>query len=86
MSDASRVPDGYGYYFWLGKIGEHRVTMSWGYGGQLIYIFDDLNVVVVITTDTVGYTYENDDDETPEDKVMAYIERVMKEEVVEAVK
>ena len=86
MSDASRIPDGYGYYFWLGKIGEHRVTMSWGYGGQLIYIFDDLNVVVVITTDTVGYTYENDDDETPEDKVMAYIERVMKEEVVEAVK
>ena len=60
--------------------------MSWGYGGQMIYIFDDLDAVVVITTDTVKYTYEDDDDDMPEHRVMAYIERVMKEEVVEAVK
>jgi hypothetical protein len=59
--------------------------MSWGYGGQMIYIFDDLDAVVVITTDTVRYTYDDDGD-IPENRVMAYIERVMKEEVVEAVK
>jgi CubicO group peptidase (beta-lactamase class C family) len=86
ISDESRVPDGYGYYFWLGRIGEHRVTMSWGYGGQMIYIFDNLATVVVITTDTVNYTYDDDDDDIPEDKVMEYIERIMKEEVLEAVK
>lgn len=84
ISDDSHVPDGYGYYFWLGQIGQHRVTMSWGYGGQMIYIFDDLDAVVVITTDTVRYTY--DDDHIPEDSVMAYLERVMEEEVIEAVK
>ena len=85
ISADSRVTDGYGYYFWLGRIGQHRAIMSWGYGGQMIYIFDDLDVVVVITTDTVRYTYDDDGD-IPENRVMAYIERVMKEEVVEAVK
>ena len=85
ISDDLRVPDGYGYYFWLGRMGGHPVTISWGYGGQMIYMFDDLNTVVAITTDTVNYTYDDDDD-VPEDRVMAYIERVMNEEVVEAVK
>jgi CubicO group peptidase (beta-lactamase class C family) len=84
ISDDSDVPDGYGYYFWIGQIAGHPVTMSWGYGGQLIYIFDDLDVVVVITTDTVRYSY--DDDHMPEAKVMAYIERVMEDEVIQAVK
>jgi hypothetical protein len=51
----------------------------------MIYILDDLDAVVVITTDTVRYTYDDDGD-IPENRVMAYIERVMKEEVVEAVK
>ena len=86
ISTDSHVPDGYGYYFWLGRIAEHPVTISWGYGGQMIYMFDDLDAVAVITTDTVRYTYDADGGDIPEDRVMAYIERVMKEEVVEAVK
>ena len=85
ISGDSRVPDGYGYYFWLGRISQHPVAISWGYGGQMIYIFDDLDVVVVITTDTARYTYDADGG-IPEDKVLAYIERVMQKEVVEAVK
>ena len=86
ISTDSRATDGYGYYFWLGQIGGHRATISWGYGGQMIYIFDDLDAVVVVTTDTVKYTYEDDGNGIPEERVMAYIERVMKEEVVEALK
>ena len=90
ISTDSRVPDGYGYYLWLGRIAEHPVTISWGYGGQMIYMFHDLDAVVVITTDTVRYTYDDDDDDNdgdvPERSVMEYIERVLKEEVVEAVK
>jgi hypothetical protein len=58
--------------------------VSWGYGGQMIYIFPDLGAVVVITTDTVKYAY--DDGNIPERKVMEYIERVVKEEVLEGVK
>jgi CubicO group peptidase (beta-lactamase class C family) len=84
ISSDSRVPDGYGYYFWLGRIGDYRVTVSWGYGGQMIYIFPDLGAVVVITTNTVKYAY--DDGNIPERKVMEYIERVMKEEVLEGIK
>jgi CubicO group peptidase (beta-lactamase class C family) len=94
LSDDSSVPDGYGYYFWLGRIGEHRVTMSWGYGGQMIYMFDDLDAVVVITTDTVKYTYDGDaggdgdeanKSDIPERTVMDYLERVLKDEVIAAV-
>jgi CubicO group peptidase (beta-lactamase class C family) len=86
ISDDSHVPDGYGYYFWLGRLGNHRVTISWGYGGQMIYIFDDIGAVVVITTDTVHYNYDGKYEHIPEDRVMTYIERVMTEEVLEAVK
>jgi CubicO group peptidase (beta-lactamase class C family) len=85
ISADSRITDGYGYYFWLGRIGDHRVTISWGYGGQMIYIFDDLDAVVVITTDTVKYTYEDNGD-VPEKRVMAFIESVIKDEVLEAIK
>jgi CubicO group peptidase (beta-lactamase class C family) len=86
ISGDSHIPDGYGYFFWLGRMGEHRVTISWGYGGQMIYMFDDLDAVVVITTDTVRYNYDDDDGDVPEDRVMAYIERVMQDEVLEAIK
>lgn len=85
ISDDSRIFNAYGYYFWLGRLGEHPVTVSWGYGGQMIYMLDDLDVVVVITTDTAGYSYEDDSD-TPEDQVMAYVEGVLRDEVIEAVK
>lgn len=85
ISDGSHIPDGYGYYFWLGRMGEHKVTMSWGYGGQMIYMFDDLNAVVVITTDTTS-TGDDDVGDEPERRVMEYMERVLKEEVVEAIK
>jgi hypothetical protein len=54
----------------------------------MIYMFHDLDAAVVITTDTVRYTYDDDDNDgdVPERSVMEYIERVLKEEVVEAVK
>jgi CubicO group peptidase (beta-lactamase class C family) len=103
ITDDSRVPDGYGYYFWLGRMGGHRVAMSWGYGGQMIYIFDDLDAAVVVTTNTVKYTYDDeegglqnraikgerhpsDTQNVPERSVMDYIERVVKDEVIAAVK
>lgn len=42
----------YGYDFWLRRLGGHDVAMGWGFGGQMVYIVKDLNMVVVMTTDT----------------------------------
>jgi len=42
----------YGYDFWLRDIAGHQVAMAWGYGGQMIYLVKDLDLVVVMTTNT----------------------------------
>jgi CubicO group peptidase (beta-lactamase class C family) len=46
------APYSYGYDFWLRDIAGHHVAMAWGYGGQMIYIIKDLDLVVVMTTNT----------------------------------
>lgn len=46
------APYSYGYDFWLRDIAGHHVAMAWGYGGQMIYIVKDLDLVVVLTTNT----------------------------------
>jgi CubicO group peptidase (beta-lactamase class C family) len=46
--------DSYGYNFWLREIAGHHVAKAWGFGGQMIYIIKDLDLVVVMTTDTRG--------------------------------
>jgi CubicO group peptidase (beta-lactamase class C family) len=46
------APYGYGYDFWLRDIAGHDVVMAWGFGGQMIYIIEDLDLVVVMTTNT----------------------------------
>ncbi|GLY99074.1 serine hydrolase [Actinoplanes sp. NBRC 103695] len=46
------APYGFGFGFWLRDIAGHHVAMAWGYGGQLIYIVKDLDLVVVMTTNT----------------------------------
>lgn len=47
-------PYSYGYDFWLRDIAGHHVAMAWGFGGQMIFIIKDLDMVVVMTTDTHG--------------------------------
>lgn len=46
------TPYSYGYDFWLRRLGGHDVAMAWGFAGQMIYIVKDLNMVVVMTTNT----------------------------------
>jgi len=40
---------GYGYYWWLSNIGEYELYSALGYGGQLLHVIPELNVVMVIT-------------------------------------
>lgn len=51
---------GYGYWFWLTRIQGHDVAIAWGYGGQLVYLIRDLDLVVVITTNTRDYVPDYD--------------------------
>lgn len=41
--------NGYGYYWWRRKTNNHQVFVSSGYGGQLICVIPDLEMVIVTT-------------------------------------
>jgi CubicO group peptidase (beta-lactamase class C family) len=40
----------YGLGWWIQQIGGHRACFAWGYGGQYIMVFRDLDLVVVVTS------------------------------------
>jgi CubicO group peptidase (beta-lactamase class C family) len=41
----------YGYLWWIMNAGGHTVYYAYGYGGQMIYVVKDLELVVVFTAD-----------------------------------
>jgi len=45
---------GYGYYWWLNRIAGYDMYSALGYGGQLLHVIPDLNVVLVTTHTTRG--------------------------------
>jgi CubicO group peptidase (beta-lactamase class C family) len=48
-------PDrGYGYGWWTRDFDGHQACFAWGYGGQYILVFRDLDLVVVATSSTAG--------------------------------
>ena len=53
------APYSYGYDFWLRDIAGHHVAMAWGSGGQMIYIIKDLDLVVVMTTNTRDFDQDS---------------------------
>jgi len=55
------APYSYGYDFWLRDIAGHHVAMAWGFGGQMIFIIKDLDLVVVMTTNTRDFTQDTFD-------------------------
>jgi CubicO group peptidase (beta-lactamase class C family) len=54
-------PYRYGYNFWLREIAGHQVAMAWGFGGQMIFIIKDLDLVVVMTTNTREFNQDSFD-------------------------
>lgn len=42
----------YGYGWWIQDFGEHEACFAWGFGGQYIMVFRDLDLVVVATSAT----------------------------------
>jgi CubicO group peptidase (beta-lactamase class C family) len=44
----------YGYGWWIQDVGGHRACFAWGHGGQYIFTFRDLDLVVVVTSTTTA--------------------------------
>lgn len=42
----------YGYGWWLRDLAGVQVPLAWGYGGQLIFVVEELDMVVVATSDS----------------------------------
>ena len=42
----------YGYGWWLRDLAGMQVPVAWGYGGQLIFVVEELDLVVVATSDS----------------------------------
>jgi CubicO group peptidase (beta-lactamase class C family) len=40
----------YGYGWWIRELGGHRACFAWGFGGQYIMVFSELDLVVAITS------------------------------------
>jgi CubicO group peptidase (beta-lactamase class C family) len=44
----------YGYGWWIQEFDGHRACFAWGYGGQYIFVFRDLDLVVAVTSSTAA--------------------------------
>jgi CubicO group peptidase (beta-lactamase class C family) len=44
----------YGYGWWIQDFGGHRACFAWGFGGQYIMVFRELELVVAITSSTAA--------------------------------
>jgi CubicO group peptidase (beta-lactamase class C family) len=44
----------YGYGWWIQDFDGHRACFAWGYGGQYIFVFRDLDLVVAVTSSTAS--------------------------------
>jgi CubicO group peptidase (beta-lactamase class C family) len=42
----------YGYGWWVQRFGSHSACFAWGFGGQYIFVFRELDLVIVATSST----------------------------------
>jgi CubicO group peptidase (beta-lactamase class C family) len=61
----------YGYGWWIDDIGGHTACYAWGFGGQFIFVFKALDLVVVTTSSTDT----SDDRWDYRDRLLSLIER-----------
>jgi CubicO group peptidase (beta-lactamase class C family) len=42
---------GYGYQWWSARVDDRRFDFAWGHGGQMIVLLEDLDMIIVVTSD-----------------------------------
>lgn len=72
--------DGYGYGWFLRRIGGEDVRYAWGYGGQMLYIVPSLELTVVMTSDENSPSAGNGHRDALHDLLAEVIEAVRAEE------
>ena len=53
----------YGYWWWLGELNNYKTFFALGYAGQYIFVFPDLNLIVVTTANENVYAEQEDKQE-----------------------
>jgi len=51
---------GYGYQWWSARVGEYHFDFAWGHGGQLIVLLDELDMVIVVTSDPFWLQHDDE--------------------------
>jgi len=51
---------GYGYQWWSVMAGEHHYSLAWGHGGQQIALLDELDMVIVVTSDPFWLQHDSE--------------------------
>jgi CubicO group peptidase (beta-lactamase class C family) len=63
----------YGYGWWIDEVGGETACYAWGYGGQFILVFDDIDAVVTATSSTA----ESDERRGYRRELLALIGRIV---------
>jgi CubicO group peptidase (beta-lactamase class C family) len=51
---------GYGYQWWSARVGRHHFDFAWGHGGQLIILLDELDMLIVVTSDPFHLQHDDE--------------------------
>jgi CubicO group peptidase (beta-lactamase class C family) len=51
---------GYGYQWWSASAGDHHFNLAWGHGGQFIVLLDELDMVIVVTSDPFHLQHDDE--------------------------
>ena len=51
---------GYGFFWWSARTGKYRSDFAWGHGGNLVFVVQDLDLVIVTTADILFQQFGED--------------------------
>lgn len=51
---------GYGFFWWSAQTGKYRSDFAWGHGGNLVFVVQDLDLVIVTTADILFQQFGED--------------------------
>lgn len=51
---------GYGYQWWSAAVQGYHFNLAWGHGGQFIFLLDDYDMIIVVTSDPMHGRHDNE--------------------------